>query len=854
MKVSSEDFRSLCDPDGPDICFSFYHDCLRPIALEHIKIITISHADFIDTSSQPDQHGEITVKFIRDWRKEVILPAFRQLFGIHVAPQLGLHSMDYQAFFDAIDHLSDQELSEVLSLSPRRHGTRMQILRPKVFLSQLCNWDESQDALSYFIHFGGEPMMLLGNIFSQSGVQDTVLRMLDLLTRSSSASSHRSRKTRSSKSHRSSVDSKSRRSSVGSRSGMTISVSRAKNSPSTGVLKSSAAEPSHATALHREEHLLLPATAHMMPDGGMSPEDAEVMLLAPPPKPKDLPIEVTTLDSPPMNIARRTDESPSPIRILSRSTRFPLVDLSDFDDKDHSMHPHIAPHDDKVKHAPCTGPRDDKVKHAPCTGPRDDKMKHTSHTSSKPAHYHGMGTCQSTTSTTNRVTPACAPSTFMPSSTVHMPTPIRSNKPSPAAWDQFAGSRPTYRPPPISLQGVLRDRAENPRPTINMGHHWSHFVLDTMDPDPVLDPETRSIPPWYAYRPDSQAISINFPAAIPYIHVDRRIFLSAFNRVWESKTQTEFLKNFPILPAKCTSADFLPFYNRVVPHYHGYCIYVPPLTTLRPNDQMGSWFSSLSPDIQADCLHHFSTLLLTALRQKSTGLIGHHDYEFVVLGSDDGYLALYQLAQLGGHPLLNPYDVPPSEPVQHADVSLPTYSGLWAQYLNTRALSGWFLSDRFFVIRFLAGLHPTLRTHVGPYLETYLRDYRYHDQPLPVDFTPTRLWIRIFQQAKSTLGAKHAILDAPREPSRNSLVHQVNQGREPDPDLLSDLSSVIPLESLVAALTHNGPSCFFCRDPKHAANTCQYLLQARSDPLARRILVRLLQDSSASNTNPGTKP
>jgi len=86
-------------------------------------------------------------------------------------------------------------------------------------------------------------------------------------------------------------------------------------------------------------------------------------------------------------------------------------------------------------------------------------------------------------------------------------------------------------------------------------------------------------------------------------------------------------------------------------------------------------------------------LFLTALCQKNTGLLGHNTLDFLVTGTDDGYFALYQLAQIGGHPLLNPYPIILHALTQNADTDLASYLVNWIQYLTTQALSGHFLSD-----------------------------------------------------------------------------------------------------------------------------------------------------------------
>jgi len=88
---------------------------------------------------------------------------------------------------------------------------------------------------------------------------------------------------------------------------------------------------------------------------------------------------------------------------------------------------------------------------------------------------------------------------------------------------------------------------------------------------------------------------------------------------------------------------------------------------------MGTWFNYLATGIKAECLHHFSSLILAVLCQKNTGLLGHSTLDFLVTGTDDGYFALYQIAQIGGHPLLSLYPIVLYAPIQNTDTDLASY-------------------------------------------------------------------------------------------------------------------------------------------------------------------------------------
>jgi len=60
-------------------------------------------------------------------------------------------------------------------------------------------------------------------------------------------------------------------------------------------------------------------------------------------------------------------------------------------------------------------------------------------------------------------------------------------------------------------------------------------------------------------------------------------------------------------------------------------------------------------------------------------LNGHSMLDFLVMGTDDGYFAPYQLVQLGGHPLLKPFPTALQEPIQSMDNDLTSYLAHWIQ-------------------------------------------------------------------------------------------------------------------------------------------------------------------------------
>jgi len=240
-------------------------------------------------------------------------------------------------------------------------------------------------------------------------------------------------------------------------------------------------------------------------------------------------------------------------------------------------------------------------------------------------------------------------------------------------------------------------------------------------------------------------------------------------------------------------------------------------------------------------LYHFSSLLLAALRQKATGLLGQSSFDFLVTGMDDGYFALYQLAQLGGHPLLTPFPVVLTEPTQSVDNDLAAYLGAWIHYLTSQALSGYFLSDCYFILKFVAGLHSSLSS-IGIDLERQIDHPRFDNHPLPFDFTPAHLWVRLQQHAQF-IGYRGAILTAPRDTQHPAPIHQLLSSLfSPDDD------SSFSMDHLLAALSSTSTTCFFCHNTCHTAEACPLLLWTKSDPFAKRIVLHLLQDLPLKTT------
>ena len=211
--------------------------------------------------------------------------------------------------------------------------------------------------------------------------------------------------------------------------------------------------------------------------------------------------------------------------------------------------------------------------------------------------------------------------------------------------------------------------------------------------------------------------------------------------------------------------------------------------------------------------------------------MGHSSFDFLITGTDDGYFALYQLAQLGGHPLLTPFPVVLTEPVQSADSDLAAYLSSWIHFLMAQALSGYFLSDRYFILKFIAGLHSTLRFSLGNDLEHQVDHPRFDNRPLSFNFTPAHLWVRLQQRAQF-IGFRGQVLAAPRKAQHPSQIHQMLSSLLP-----SDDTSTFSTDLLLAAISSSSTTCFFCHNNCHTADACPLLLRTKSDPFAKWIVL-----------------
>ena len=108
--------------------------------------------------------------------------------------------------------------------------------------------------------------------------------------------------------------------------------------------------------------------------------------------------------------------------------------------------------------------------------------------------------------------------------------------------------------------------------------------------------------------------------------------------------------------------------------------------------------------------------------------------------------------------------------------------------------------------------------------------------PLPFDFTPAHLWVWL-QQCAQFIGYRGPVLAAPQDMQCPAPIHQlISSLFSPDDD------SSFSTDHLLAAISSTSTTCFFCHNTCHTAEACPLLLRTKSDPFAKCIVLRILQD------------
>jgi len=98
---------------------------------------------------------------------------------IYIKPQLQLTDADYLQITVLFESLNTADSTEFLGLSVKSLGYHLHILHSITLLEHICGWSTNSPLLDYFLHLGGNPMIVLGDILMCDDVQHTVSLLLD---------------------------------------------------------------------------------------------------------------------------------------------------------------------------------------------------------------------------------------------------------------------------------------------------------------------------------------------------------------------------------------------------------------------------------------------------------------------------------------------------------------------------------------------------------------------------------------------------------------------------------------------------------------------------------------------------
>ncbi len=85
---------------------------------------------------------------------------------------------DYQQDIASFDSLSPPEIAEILGISSKHPGRHLHIICSITLLEQFCLWVPTKPPLDFFVHLGGNPMIVLGDILIQDDIQNNISLLL----------------------------------------------------------------------------------------------------------------------------------------------------------------------------------------------------------------------------------------------------------------------------------------------------------------------------------------------------------------------------------------------------------------------------------------------------------------------------------------------------------------------------------------------------------------------------------------------------------------------------------------------------------------------------------------------------
>ena len=262
---------------------------------------------------------------------------------------------------------------------------------------------------------------------------------------------------------------------------------------------------------------------------------------------------------------------------------------------------------------------------------------------------------------------------------------------------------------------------------------------------------------------------------------------------------------------------------------------------------MGSWFYDFPNNIQMHTLNVVAPVILAILRSKSTGLISNPVLKEIVNGSNCQWQILYDLAALAGHPWLRLVPKAVIPPKQSSGTSLLSYLCDCDHWSYMLLLTGIVLSDRYYLIVVVENMHESCAI-IGRDIEQEVCTYPF-SEPLPLSFSPARLYACVIQHCQTPLGVPHLLMQVPRDfdchrpggTGNHGRDRQLRQLMDGGTNLKTNLDANVIADQVIAALnaSHTGGeplTCYICAG-SHTFAMCPMFKKIIASPHATSVVL-----------------
>ena len=240
------------------------------------------------------------------------------------------------------------------------------------------------------------------------------------------------------------------------------------------------------------------------------------------------------------------------------------------------------------------------------------------------------------------------------------------------------GNRGTFPDPSHNHETFKQNRLaklnQNPRQSIN----WTQYCEpgNTL----VTDPVHGTLAHWWSCCPDYGRVPC-FPVSYDLSQMDCTYHLRDFAlQIWSPKNLKYFKEGFPQLPKEHNSykstmpTTIIQWWHAVVTYCKNYCVFVPPLHTLREGYPFGIWWGHVPPLIQENTISAADVHIAECLRSMYVGFTMNTIFSSMLhTAMQSSIELLYQIAIIIRHPWLVPVPDHPKMPIQDTHMSLMKY-------------------------------------------------------------------------------------------------------------------------------------------------------------------------------------